>query len=63
MPWIDYKVLSDNTNQWLKVAEKATPKTIKFSFSTEDLMQNSDAWYSLLPKLYHNGQLQYQKLN
>ena len=61
MPWIDYKVLSDNTNQWLKVAEKATPKTIKFSFSTEDLMQNSDAWYSLLPKLYHNGQLQYQK--
>lgn len=65
MPWIDYKVLSDNTNQWLKVAEKATPKTIKFSFSTEDLMQNSEAWYSLQPKLYDNGQLQYQqaKLN
>lgn len=65
MPWMDYQVLSDNTDQWLKIAEKSTPKEVKFGFNTADLMRNAEAWYSLQPKLYDNGQLQYQqaKLN
>lgn len=66
MPWMDYQVLSDKTNYWLKIVEESNPEKIKFQLNTEDLMRNPQAWYSLLPDLYdHQGELMYQqtKLN
>ncbi|SNU79446.1 Uncharacterised protein [Neisseria zoodegmatis] len=62
MPWMDYQVLSDKTNYWLKIVEESNPEKIKFQLNTEDLMRNPQAWYSLLPDLYdHQGELMYQQ--
>ena len=51
MPWFNYKVLTDGSTNWLRIAEANSPEQIRFSLNTSDLISHAQAWYSLMPAL------------